>query len=67
MGLSFRKYPLITIRLFQTLIQPILLYVSDFWGALKLPKNNPFETVFLKFSKELLGVQKQTTNIGVFT
>ena len=65
MGPSFRKHPLITIKLFETLIHPILLYASDFWGALKLPRNNPLETVFMKFCKELLGVQRQTTNIGV--
>lgn len=65
MGSSFCKYPIVTIKLFQTLIQPILLYSSDFWGVLKLPNNNPFETVHMKFCKELLGVQKQTTNTGV--
>ena len=61
----FRKYPLITMKLFDTLIKPILLYGSDFWGILKMPKNNPVETLFLSFCKQLLGVQKQTTNIGV--
>ena len=65
MGTSFRRHPAITVKLFKTLIQPILLYASDFWGALKLPKNNPIEALFMKFCKELLGVQKQTTNIGV--
>ena len=38
---------------------------SDFWGILKLPQNNPIENVFISFCKQLLGVQKQTTNIGV--
>ena len=65
MGPSFRKHPLITMKLFQTLIQPILLYASDFWGILKQPKNNPIEVMHMKFCKELLGVQKQTTNVGV--
>ena len=65
LGPRFRKYPLITIKLFETLIKPILLYASDFWGILKLPKNNPFETLHYSFCKQLLGVQKQTTNIGV--
>ena len=65
LGPRFRKFPLITIKLFDTLIKPILLYASDFWGILKLPKNNPFETLFYSFCKQLLGVQKQTTNIGV--
>ena len=65
LGPRFRKYPEITIKLFHTLIKPILLYASDYWGVLKLPKNNPFETLFHSFCKQLLGVQKQTTNVGV--
>ena len=32
MGPSFRKHPELTIKLFDTLIKPILLYSSDFWG-----------------------------------
>ena len=62
---NFRTHPLITIKLFETLIKPILLYSSDFWGILKLPKNNPLDTLYLSFCKQLLGVQKQTTNVGV--
>ena len=65
LSIHFRKFPNVTIKLFDTLIKPILLYASDFWGILKLPKNNPFETLFHSFCKQLLGVQKQTTNIGV--
>ena len=64
-GISFRKHPLVSLKLFSALIEPILLYASDFWGILKLPQNNPIENVFLSFCKQLLGVQKQTTNIGV--
>ena len=30
-----------------------------------MPKNNPIETLYLSFCKQLLGVQKQTTNTGV--
>ena len=65
MGILFRKHPQVTIKLFRTLVEPILLYASDFWGTLKLPQNNPIENVFLSFCKQLLGVQKQTTNVGV--
>ena len=65
MGITFRKQPLVTMKLLKTLVQPILLYASDFWGILKLPQNNPIENVFMSFCKQLLGVQKQTTNIGV--
>ena len=65
MGQSFRKHPETTLKLFDSLIKPILLYSSDFWGVLKLPKNNPFENLHMKVCKQILGVQKQTTNIGV--
>ena len=61
----FRSRPMITTKLFESLIKPILLYGSDFWGCLKMPKVNPIELVQNKFLKDLLGVQKQTTNIGV--
>ena len=65
MSINFRKHPLVTMKLFKSLIEPILLYASDFWGILKLPKNNPIENLFLSFCKQLLGVKKQTTNVGV--
>ena len=65
MASLFRRHIPITIKLFETLIKPILLYCSDFWGIRKMPKNNPFQTLHMKFCKQLLGVQKQTTNIGV--
>ena len=31
MGLYIRKYPLLTMKLFQSVVQPILLYGSDFF------------------------------------
>ena len=65
LGTSFQMYPLISLKLFKSLIEPILLYVSDYWGILKIPDNNPIENVFSSFCKQLLGIQKQTTNIGV--
>ena len=65
LGPAFAQYPKVTIKLFDSLIKPILLYASDFWGALKLPKNNPIEVLQMKFYKSVLGVQKQTTNNGV--
>ena len=66
MGYLFRKDLLTTISLFNTLIKPILLYASDFWGCLKLPNNNPILNVQMRIYKDLLGVQRQTTNVGVF-
>ena len=65
LGDSFRKHLQISIKLFDSLIKPILLYGSDFWGILKLNQNNPIEILHRAFCKQLLGVQKQTTNIGV--
>ena len=47
------------------MVKPILLYCSDFWGCLKLPKNNPIERLHLSFCKQLLGVRKQTNTDGV--
>ena len=65
MGHYFRLYPEVTITLFDALIKPILLYASDFWGCLKMPTNNPIENTHMRFCKDLLDVQRQTTNIGV--
>ena len=64
-GMLFQKHPLVSLKLFETLIKPILLYASGFWSILKLPKNNPIEVMHLSSCKQLLGVQKQTTHIGV--
>ena len=64
MGIYFRLHPLTTISLFDSLVKPILLYSSDFWACLKLPKNNPIDNMHMTFCKALLGVQKQTSNIG---
>ena len=65
MGRHFMLCPNTTLHLFDSLVKPILLYNSDFWGCLKLPENNPIANVHMRFCKELLGVQRQTTNIGV--
>ena len=65
MGHHFRLHPRTTLALFDSLIKSILLYSSDFWACLKIPKNNPIENMYMKFCKALLGVQKQTSNIGV--
>ena len=63
-----------SLYLFDTLIKPIILYCSDFWGVLRILKNDPsellrrdsiVELVQMKFLKQLLGVQTQTSNIGV--
>ena len=61
LGICFNTYPQETIKLFDYLIKPILLYGSDFWGCLSLPKNNPIENLHLMFCKHLLGIHKSTT------
>ena len=65
MGSLFQRFPLVSLKLFDALVRPILLYASDFWGILKPPVNNPIENVQNMFYKQLLGVQRQTTNIAV--
>ena len=65
LGENFSKYPKVTLHLFDTLVKPILMYMSDFWGCLKMPKNNPIDLIHNKFLKQILGVQIQTSNIGV--
>ena len=65
LGLSFRKYFDISLYLFDALIKPILMYMSDFWGCQKLQKNNPIELIQNRFLKQLLGVQIQTSTTGI--
>ena len=65
LGVSYNHDILTTLSLLDALIKPILLYTSDFWGCLKLPVNNPIENLHMMMCKQILGVQKQTTNIGV--
>ena len=65
LGEFFQKSFSVTLKLFHSLIKPILLYLADFWGNLKMPANKPIDTGQMAFLKQLLGVQNQTTNIGV--
>ena len=67
MGESFRLHLNVTIHLFDTLIKPILMYMSDFWGGLKSPdeRKHPIEKFHMMACKQMLGVQKQTSNTGV--
>ena len=65
LGYYFLEKPLLTTKLFESLIKPIIMYCSDFWGCLKLrKKNNPLELVQNKFCKDILGVHKNTANTG---
>ena len=65
LGPSFNQNIPILLNLIDSLVKPILLYASDFWGCLKLPRNNPIENLHNMICKQILGVQKQTTNAGV--
>ena len=65
LGVSFREHLDDTIGFFDSLVRPILLYGSDFWGALKMPRNNPIENLHMQFCRQILGVQKNTTTHGV--
>ena len=39
--------------------------MPDVWGRLKMPKSNPIDLMQIKFLKQVLGVQTQTTGNGV--
>ena len=65
LGTCFYTHPTDTMKIFDTCVKPILLYGSDFWGCLPLPRNNPIENIHLMFCKHLLGVQRNTTTDGV--
>ncbi len=67
-----------TLFILESLVKPIILYCSDFWGCLRGPrtgptanmyeymcKYDPIEKLYSSICKQVLGVQKQTTNVGV--
>ena len=64
LGHLFQQNMQNSIHLYNHMIKPILLYASDSWGCVKLPKNNPIERLHDMFCKLLLGVQKQTNTVG---
>ena len=47
LGTAFNQDIKTTIFLIDAMIKPILLYNSDFWGCLKLPKDNPIENLHI--------------------
>ena len=51
------------LKLFDSLVLPILMYGSEIWGFYK---SNDIEKVHIRFLKQLLGVRKQTSNIDVY-
>lgn len=50
-------------KLFDSMINPILSYGSEVWGFHKAPD---IERVHLKFMKQVLGVRQQTTNAAIY-
>ena len=62
MGKSFNDNIPTALSLYDALIKPILTYASDFWGCLKLPQNNPIETLHLKVLKQILCVCAKATH-----
>ena len=65
LGVSFNSDIPSSLMLIDTLIKPILLYASDFWGCFKLPHYNHVDNLHMMMCKQLLGVHRLTTNVGV--
>ena len=65
LGGCFHTHMREMLHLFDSLIKPILLYGSDFWGFLPLPKNNPIKNVHHMFCKHLLSVHKSHITEGI--
>ena len=53
----------VMLELFDKTVLPIMLYGCEIWG---FGNNNMLETVFLKFSKYLLGLKSSTPNCMVY-
>ena len=62
----FSKDIQLTIKLFDALVRPILLYGVDVWGCFKASSNNtnPIEKLNIRLCKNLLGAKRNTSNIG---
>jgi hypothetical protein len=64
-----------SMHLFDHMVKPVLLYGADIWGdcwvntkssLYNALKNDIVEICHMKFCKYILGVNKRTTNIGVY-
>ena len=65
---SIKKLPIeIALKLFDSYINPILLYGLDIWMPLDFNKwdHTEIESVHLQFCKHILGVNRSTSNILV--
>ena len=65
LGTYFRSDIILTMKLFDALVKPILLYGCEIWGAdnkIYTNDNDPLEQVHIKFCKMLLGTSKTSVN-----
>ena len=53
------------LKLFDSLVQPVLLYGCEIWGPHCLNSNNRVLTFVNKFYKTLIGVKQRCSNVGV--
>ena len=62
----FYQNPKLSLKLFDGLVKPILLYCGDFWGCFDTvtTQNSPIETLNTSICKQLLGLKKHTLNIA---
>ena len=58
LGTSFNQNILTTLSLIDALIKPILLYASNYWGCMKVPKSNPIVNLHMMMCKQILGGTK---------
>ena len=56
--------PRIQIHLFENLVRPILLYVSDVWGV-NVSTNSPIDKLFFYYMRCVLHVKAITSNVVV--
>ena len=66
LGDMFYQNPKLSLKLFDSLVKPILLHCSDFWGCFETvtTQNSPIETLNISICKQLLGVKKHASNIA---
>ena len=66
LGLCFNQDIPIILHLIDSLVKPILLYASDFWGCLKLPENNPIENLHMIMCKQIWVYKNRLQILGYF-
>ena len=62
----FYQNPKLSLKLFDSLVKPILLYCDDFCSCFDTvtTQYNPIETLNTSICKQLLGVKKHTSNVA---